>query len=118
MSDKLMKTEAEIREVIDITGGTIKEMAAMFACSRFTIYKMLKEYDLRPYLEAARVDLTDLALETIKGDITNVDTAIRYLNYAKSLGVVNMQINSDKGVIINVNSSEDKTAIDKFLRDE
>ena len=117
MRPKIVRSKDEIVEAIDKSGGNIKEMVVLLGCGRDIVYKLLKENELRPYLEASRLDLVDRALETVKDNIDNIDTALRYLNYTKSLGSTNVQINGD-GLVINVGKKEDKDKLDKFLDGE
>ena len=117
MSKKIVRTKDEVIAAIDKSGGNIKEMTTLLGCGRDVVYKLLKVNELRPYLDEARLDLVDRALETVKDNIDTPEVALRYLNYAKTLGSVNLQVNGDN-LVINVGKVEDKENLDKFIDGE
>ena len=116
MSKKIVKTRDEVLKAIELSGGMVKEMAVLLGCGRDIVYKLLKENDLADELAEARLDLTQLALETVKSNIDTPEVALKYLAYAKSLGAINLQVNADN-IVVKVGNVGDKDELDKFTNE-
>lgn len=116
MSEKINLTEEQITKSIDKTGGNVAEASRILKVGRDTYYKFLNLYELRPYMEEARISLRDRALECVENNIDgDSDLAMKYLNYTKSTTGVNLNVSGD-GIQISVSSEESKKDLDKFLK--
>lgn len=108
-----IKKEDLIEKIME-AGGNLSKVVKAFGVSRETIYKRIREFELRGVIDTARIALRDKAIETIEADIDNVDTALRYLHFTKNLN--NGVTISGDNLTINVEKQVDKDNLGKFLK--
>ena len=111
--EKIDISKEDLIEKIMEAGGNMSKVMKAFGVSRETIYKRVREFEVRDVIDAARIALRDKAIETIESDIDNVDTALKYLQFTRNLSS-GVTISGDN-LTINVNTPELKEDLDKFL---
>jgi transposase-like protein len=112
--EKLNITKKDLTENIYNAGGNISKVVKAYGASRETIYKYIREFDLRGVVEEARIALRDKAIETVENNMDDVDTALKYLSFTKNLNQGTININGDNLKVV-VQNKDAKKDLDKFL---
>ena len=117
MGAKINITKEQMIKSIDTSMGNIKEAIKVLKIGRDTYNKFIKKYELRPYLEEARIALRDKALECVEDNIvTDPHIAIKYLQFTKNL-TSGVTVQGDN-MIINVGKEVDREGLNEFLGDK